>query len=238
MHIQAHGISDLGKVRERNEDSLFIDEEHAVYAVADGLGGLPGGEEASGRIVDLLDTTFNGVDAEEERPDLGELVLEINRIVTHEGLEAHPFTGSGSTLTIGQIIRDQLLIAHVGDSAMYLLREGEFSQLTCDHTMEQEFIERMGEEARASMPNEYSHTLTRCVGQSQEVIVDETRITVHAGDRILLCTDGLNKVLTDLQMQCLLETSDCPKEITHALVDSANANKGPDNITAIVLLIS
>ncbi len=170
MHITAHGISDRGLVREVNEDALFIDEDHCVYAVADDLGGLPGGDQASGRIVELLDTTFNGVDSCEERVDLADLIIEINRIVTKEGLEAHPFTGAGSTLTIGQIVKDQLLVAHVGD-------------------------------------------------------------------RILLCTDGLNKVLTDRQIQFLLEVDQSPEFIAQSLVDSANANQGPDNITIIVLII-
>lgn len=237
MHITAHGISDRGLVREVNEDALFIDEDHCVYAVADDLGGLPGGDQASGRIVELLDTTFNGVDSCEERVDLADLIIEINRIVTKEGLEAHPFTGAGSTLTIGQIVKDQLLVAHVGDSALYLLREDSLEQITCDHTMAQEYIDRVGADAHESMPLEYPHTLTRCVGQQEELRVDQTRLTLKTGDRILLCTDGLNKVLTDRQIQFLLEVDQSPEFIAQSLVDSANANQGPDNITIIVLII-
>lgn len=237
MQIQVHGISDRGLVRKRNEDALFIDEDHCVYAVADGLGGLPGGDQASGRIVELLDKAFNGVDSEEERADLADLIIEINRVITKEGLEAHPFTGSGSTLTIGQIIKDQMLIAHVGDTALYLLREDTLEQITSDHTMAQEFIDRLGEKARESMPPEYPHTLTRCVGQIEELRVDQTRIALQSKDRILLCSDGLNKVLTHRQIQCLLEADQSPQKIAQSLVDSANANRGPDNITIIVIII-
>ena len=237
MKIKVHGITDCGLQRARNEDALFIDEAHCAYAVADGLGGLPGGAEASQRIVDLLTKTFEQVDAKKERPDLAELVIEINRIVTEEVREAHPFTGSGSTLSLGQIIKDQFLIAHVGDSAIYHLRDAHLEQLTIDHTMEQEFIKRLGEDARDSMPREYPHTLTRCVGQQIELRVDQTRISLQAKDRILFCTDGLNKVLTHRQIQCLLEADDTPKAIAQSLVDSANANDGPDNITIIVLII-
>ena len=159
------------------------------------------------------------------------------KLLNHEGHEAHPFTGSGSTLSIGQIIKDQFLIAHVGDSAIYHLRDAHLEQLTIDHTMEQEFIDRLGEDARDSMPPEYPHTLTRCVGQREELRVDQTRIKLQTGDRVLFCTDGLNKVLTKLQIQCLLEADDSPKAISQSLVDSANANRGPDNITIIVLII-
>ncbi|HAV12631.1 MAG TPA: hypothetical protein DCX06_03905 [Opitutae bacterium] len=237
MNIKVHGISDCGLQRSSNEDALFIDEAHSAFAVADGLGGLPGGAETSQRIVELLTKTFAHVDSEEERPDLAELIIEINRIVTREGLAAHPLTGSGSTLSIGQIVKDQFLIAHVGDSAIYHLREGQLEQLTIDHTMEQEFINQLGEGARDSMPREYPHTLTRCVGQQEELRVDQTRIKLKTGDRILLCTDGLNKVLTDRQIQCLLEAESTPEAIARSLVESANANEGPDNITIIVIII-
>jgi protein phosphatase len=237
MQIHVQGITDRGLVRKRNEDALYIDEAHSVFAVADGLGGLPGGAETSNRIVELLAQTFNKVDADEERVDLAELIIGINGIVTKEGLIAHPFTGSGSTLTIGQIIKDQFLVAHVGDSAVYHLRDGEFEKITIDHTMEQELIDRLGEEARESMPPEYPHTLTRCVGQDHELRVDQTRLTLHSGDRILLCTDGLNKVLSAEQIKATLEVGDNPKTIAQELVDNANAHQGPDNITIIVLII-
>jgi protein phosphatase len=237
MKLNVHGISDRGKVRSENEDALFIDQAHGVFAVADGLGGLPGGAETSMRIVDLLEATFNSIDAGKARVDLADLVIRINHVVTQEGLEAHPTTGSGSTLTIGQIIEGQLLIAHVGDSAIYHLRDETLEQLTIDHTMEQEFINRLGEQARPEMPPEYPHTLTRCVGQNTEIRVDQTKISLRSGDRLLLCTDGLNKVLTARQMQCLLEAKSTPKEIAQSLVDSANASEGPDNITCIAIII-
>ncbi|MDP4611379.1 MAG: protein phosphatase 2C domain-containing protein [Opitutales bacterium] len=237
MQIHTHGMTDRGMTRPINEDALFIDEDHNVFAVADGLGGLPGGAESSSRIVELLAKTFNKVDAAEERVDLAELIIGINRIVTDEGLLAHPSTGSGSTLTISQIIKDQCLIAHVGDSALYLLRDGEFNKVTIDHTMEQEFIERMGEEARSAMPPEYPHTLTRCVGQDQELRVDQTRLSLKSGDRLLLCTDGLNKVLSEATIQSMLSEGNQPDVITKRLIEDANAAGGPDNITLIVLII-
>ncbi|MBT4758634.1 MAG: hypothetical protein HOO08_09620 [Opitutae bacterium] len=95
---------------------------------------------------------------------LGELILSINHILIKEGSEAYPLTGSGSTLTAAHLIGDRLLIGHVGDSTAYLLHGHGFSQVTIDHTMEQEFIERAGEIARKLMPPENPHTLTRCVG--------------------------------------------------------------------------
>lgn len=237
MQLSSHGITNQGKVRNANEDAFLIDEAHQVFAVADGLGGLPGGAEASQRIVELLKQTYHHVDASEERADLGELILGINQILTKEGNEAHPFTGSGSTLTIAQLISDQLLIGHIGDSAAYHLRGDDFNKITIDHTMEQEFIERAGESARKMMPPEYPHTLTRCVGQNEEVRVDQLRLTIASGDRLLLCTDGLNKIVTKQQIHATLKTDNTPQAICQSLVDHANAAGGPDNITVIVVFI-
>ena len=237
MQLSSYGITNQGKVRSANEDSFLIDEAHQVFAVADGLGGLPGGAEASQRIVELLKQTYRHVDATEERADLGEPIIGINRILTKEGTEAHPFTGSGSTLTIAQLISDQLLIGHIGDSAAYHLRDDDFNKITIDHTMEQEFIERAGESARQLMPPEYPHTLTRCVGQNEKVRVDQLRLTIASGDRLLLCTDGLNKIVTKQQIHATLKTDSTPQAICQSLVDHANAAGGPDNITVIVVFI-
>jgi protein phosphatase len=237
MQTSSYGITDQGKVRHANEDAFLIDEPHQVFAVADGLGGLPGGAEASQRIVELLKQTCQHMDADEERADLGELITGINRVLSREGNEAHPFTGSGSTLTLTQLIGDQLLIGHVGDSAAYHLRGDDFNKLTIDHTMEQEFIERVGESARTMMPPEYPHTLTRCVGQNEELRVDQSRLTIAPGDRLLLCTDGLNKVVEKHQIHATLQADASPQKICQGLVDHANAEGGPDNITVIVVFV-
>lgn len=238
MQIRLAGLTDTGLVRPTNEDAFLIDEAHQVYAVADGLGGLPGGAETSARIVQLVQTTFDKIGLMNARPNLADLVIEINRIIVREGLEAHPFTGSGSTLTIGQLVENSLYIAHVGDSAAYIQHSDTLEKLTNDHTMAQELIDRIGESARATMPPEYPHTLTRCIGQDDtELRVDQTRVRIESGDRILFCSDGLNKVLSDDEIHVLLKTGDEPASICQQLVDAANKNKGPDNITIIVGIV-
>lgn len=238
MQVNSYGITDLGKVREENEDSLLLDDAHQLYAVADGLGGLPGGAESSQRITQLIAQTMGRVDSLEERVDLTELIIGINEIVAKEGFAAHPFIGSGSTLTIGQIVGDQLLIGHVGDSAAYLLRGQNMEKLTIDHTMAQELIDRQGESARATMPPEYPHTLTRCIGQGETLRVDNTRITIESGDTLLLCTDGLNKVVLREAIKDVLARKQSPEESCRQLTEMANNNEGPDNITIIVVQIS
>ena len=141
----------------------------------------------------------------------------------------------GSTLTILQIVGDQLLIGHIGDSAAYLLRDDDLERLTIDHTMAQELIERQGESAREVIPPEYSHTLTRCGGQGENLRVDSKSITIKPGDRILLCTDGLDKVISSDAIKKELVRKQSPEDACHQLTKIANDNEGPDNITVIVI---
>lgn len=235
MHFSSHGQTHPGKVRHANEDAFFINEKRRVYAVADGLGGLPGGADASRRIVELLDSRIAGLDDRPGPIDLGELTIDIHRIVAGEGFEAHPFTGAGSTLTLGHIHEDQLYLAHVGDSAAYLLRHGKMEKLTIDHTMEEEFIRRIGESARIHMPPEYPHTLTRCVGQEEELRVDQTRLPIQPGDRLVFCTDGLNKVLSAEELRQLFRDAPGPEALCQQAIDAANDREGPDNITVVAV---
>ena len=235
MQITSYGITNLGKVRLTNEDALFIDEAHQVYAVADGLGGLPDGAKASQRIVQLLGQTMKLIDSSQERVAMTELINGINEIVVKEGLDAHPHSGIGSTLTIGQIVGSQLLIGHIGDSAAYLLRDDDLERLTIDHTLAQELIDRQGESAHDVIPPEYSHTLTRCIGQGENLSVYSKSLTIIPGDRILLCTDGLDKVISSEAIKKGLARKQSPEEACHQLIKIANDNGGPDNITVIVI---
>ena len=237
MFIRSHGITDRGIVRSSNEDAFFIDEAHRIFAVADGLGGLPGGGRCSRHIVELLEHKFANLDLEQEPVNLTDLVQSIHRVVAKEGQEDHPYTGTGSTLTLGQIIEDQLLIAHAGDSAAYLLRGEAFTKLTTDHTMEQELINRFGEAARESMPRAYPHTLTRCLGQNDDLKVDLEHIQIAPGDRLLICSDGLNKVLRHDEIAQALGQLDDPEKICNTLVKATHAYGAPDNITTIVVFI-
>jgi len=237
MNIRSDGATHTGKVRLKNEDTFFISDKHHAYAVADGIGGLPGGARASQRIVSILESAYDFEARNTAYYDLTELILRMNEIITDEICIDHPETGAGSTITLCQIKRDELHIAHVGDSAAYLLHQGHIEKITLDHTMEQEMVDTFGAGARSSMPPDYSHTLTRCIGQPENLVVDHTRAHLSPGDRILLCTDGLNKVIGDAAIETLLSAGDSPEVICQSLIDAANAKCGPDNITAIVIII-
>jgi len=238
MRIDAYGLSDPGKVRKNNEDAFFIGEANQLFAVADGLGGLPGGAEASQRVMELLAENLNDLAAEDTGAGLFGLINDIHQIVVQEAFHTYPVTGSGSTLTLLRIIGENLLIAHIGDSSAFLLRDGKLEKLTVDHTLEQELVTERGEAARKDMPTEYSHTLTRCLGQQINFHVDQTKKTLRSKDRLILCTDGLTRVVPLTDIAQTLAANLPPEAITHSLIDQANARSGPDNITVITLIIS
>ena len=235
--IDAAGRTDRGQVREANEDAFFANPEAGVFAVADGLGGLPGGADASRRIVELLAESHGPAPSATPPDDLGEHIIAINHVVARESAEAHPFTGAGSTLTLLRLRGGEGSVAHVGDSAAYHWRDGELRKVTTDHTMEQEWRNRYGVTSVAEMPPEFPHTLTRCVGQSGELRVDQTRFPVIAGDRLLLCTDGLHKVLPPDTLGETLASGATAAAIADRLIELANAREGPDNITLIAILL-
>lgn len=238
MHIQSYGMTDRGRVRETNEDAFFMNEPRQLYAVADGLGGLPGGAEASQRTIELISQAVDRSRGTEDAIDWSAVMEQVHRTISDESLDAHPFTGSGSTLTLAHIIGDQLTIAHVGDSAAYRLRDGQLTKLTTDHTQEQEWIAEHGEAGRASMPPEMPHTLTRCIGQPSERLSEQTVHPLEAHDCLLLCTDGLNKVVPEPTIQSALLQAEGPEDACEQLIELANENRGPDNITVIVLKVT
>ena len=235
--IDAAGRTDRGLVRDANEDAFYSDPEAGVFAVADGLGGLPGGAEASRRIVTLLRESYGPQRSTTPPADLGEHIIAINHVVARESAEAHPFTGAGSTLTLLRLRGGECSVAHVGDSAVFHLRDGELRKVTIDHTMEQEWLKRHGGGALAEMPPEFPNTLTRCIGQSGELRVDQTRFPVAPGDRLLLSTDGLHKVIDADTLRETLSASAGAATIADRCIALANANGGPDNVTLIAVLL-
>jgi protein phosphatase len=235
MHWRAFGISDKGSVRRRNEDAFFADGDAGLFAVADGLGGLPGGAEASALAVSALAAALR----REDVPGIAEMrdvIHEVDGVIVKKGQEIDPVIGIGTTLTLVQLLPKSFILGHVGDSAAYLLRRGVMHKLTTDHTMEQQLIAALGPSARENMPVDYPHTLTSCIGQ-EGLTPDCERHETEPGDRLLLCTDGLSKVVPEKQLAVILGHSKNPEAICRAMVRAALDARGPDNITAVAVLI-
>ncbi|MDX1447696.1 MAG: PP2C family serine/threonine-protein phosphatase [Acidimicrobiia bacterium] len=220
-----------GNVRPGNEDSAWprssgSGEGPVLVMVADGMGGAVAGEVASSLAVET---------ARESDGDLAERVLDANQAILDEVDRRPELRGMGTTLTLFQLSPDGLArFAHVGDSRAYLFREDELTQLTEDHTVVNMYL-RTGAIAPEEAANHPQRSLiTRAVGLTPDLDVDTGNLSLQAGDRLLLCSDGVNGMIDDDEIASALR-AESSEEAAWLLVEKANLAGGHDNITALVV---
>lgn len=230
--LRAASSTDVGRVRERNEDSLYAGRH--VFAVADGLGGHRAGNVASSLAIEEI-ATLDEVSPKEAAKRLPEAVRRGNRAVHARAAEDPELSGMGTTMTALVVSDGTAYIAHVGDSRCYLIRGSGISRLSRDHTL----VARMVDEGKLTAEQAEQHpqrsVLTRALGAEREVDVEEIRVPLVAGDRLLLCSDGLTGVVADEEIQTMASDGADLDEIAQHLVDQANDRGGPDNISVVVV---
>lgn len=228
MRIRVGATSDIGQVREGNEDSYLVLDP--LYAVADGMGGHRGGEVASNLALQTIQRMFSA-----QEGTLTEQVEQANRAVFERSQNDRDVAGMGTTLTAALVQGPQVRLAHVGDSRAYLFRDGTLSLLTEDHTLVHKML--MEGEISESEAETHPHRsiLTRALGVDGSVQVDEEMVDMRDGDRLLLCTDGLTGMVSDDQIKAVLEETREPQEAVDRLVRAANRAGGIDNITALII---
>jgi serine/threonine protein phosphatase PrpC len=251
MQIRAFGQTDVGRKRDHNEDSILIEPELGLFIVADGMGGHAAGEVASGHAVQAIRSAiiakrdvledFTAADSHETRERLIATVegalhkacAEIYGLATKDQGKA----GMGTTLTMMLVVGDKALMAHVGDSRLYLVRHGQLHQLSEDHSYCSEMIKRgkmTREEARQSP---YSNVITRAVGIQASVQVDTLLFDIIPNDTFLLCSDGLHGYLDDPNELVDMLASGSGEQAPPKLIDLANTRGGRDNISALVIRV-
>jgi protein phosphatase len=197
-----------------------------IVAVADGMGGHVAGEIASKLAIETA--TVKG--------DMGvaDRVQAANQAVYLQSLENPELAGMGTTLTIAEATDDRVSIGHVGDSRCYVLRDGELRLLTVDHTVANEYVAagRISAEEAAQHPQR--HVLTRALGLQEIVEVDIYEEPLEPGDRLLLCSDGLNGMISDTQIRDIAGEG-APEEAVWALIERANLAGGYDNVTVVIV---
>jgi PPM family protein phosphatase len=237
LRLTASARTDRGRVREGNEDNLYVGT--TVFAVADGMGGHVAGEVASETaltpIADLDGREF--ADADEASRALVDAIDAANGLVVERAAENPDYRGMGTTLTAVMVRQGRLHVAHVGDSRAYLLRRGEpIAQLTTDHTL----VEQLVREGRLSRAEAATHpqrsVITRAIGVEPRVQVDSLAPTeLQPDDQVLLCSDGLTGPVDDDEIARVLHDEPDADSACQALIDAANANGGPDNVTVVLL---
>jgi len=234
MNLRSSALSDIGRVRPENEDSFLCNDEHQIYAVADGIGGLPSGGQASEMAVDVLGKIFakyqTGLPV-----DYQSVIEQINDKVFLLGRVLSPQFGIGSTLTFAHMTGVKMNIGHVGDSALLRIRGKQIEQLTTDHTIENEMREREARGESLSLLMENRNALTRCIGQPPPIMANCSKHTVQPHDRYLLCSDGITRYLTTEEIEEIISKANEPKDATQTLINRANERGGLDNSTAVVL---
>ncbi len=239
------GKTDVGRERQKNEDCYLIisnNENIRLFAVADGMGGHKGGEVASSLAMEFVKDYFynnreqlSEASSESIKKYFTEMFRKANEKIWEEAFYNKHLNGMGTTLTVALLIANHLVIGHIGDSRAYLISKAGMWQLTEDHSYVQKLVNENHLEAGEEENHPQRNVLTRALGTDRVVDVDIYFYTVEESDNILLCTDGLTRTVSDMEVKDLILTSHSPSESVEELVDLANARGGPDNITALVV---
>jgi PPM family protein phosphatase len=217
----------VGTRHEVNEDALGHSVNHGLWLVADGMGGHAAGDVASSTVRDRI------LQAVAEGDDLAAAVQAAHEAVLAKAAEDPERAGMGSTVVAVQILDEAAHVAWVGDSRLYLLRDGDLQQVTRDHSMVQWLLQSGAIDADAARRHPDRNVLVRTLGFDQPV-ADVTRIDLEAGDRLLLCSDGVSGVLSDSEIRTTLMGHD-PEQAAAALVHAVVERRGNDDASAIVI---
>lgn len=249
MKTLSAGRTDVGRKRENNEDTFFIDDQVGLYIVADGMGGHRAGEVASSTVVssvkDYMEAFHTSPVAQEANegnmsPAATAVCHSIelaNRVVYQLSQDQGSYKGMGSTAAVAYLHDGTLITANVGDSRIYLVREDSMEQLTEDHTLLAEHMKKNPEWDPNSASIPMKHILVRAVGIHESVETDVYEMQPLSGDLILMCSDGLTDMLDDEEIhEAVLQGGDLA-EICNRLIEMANERGGLDNVTAVVLLL-
>ncbi len=257
MRIISCGITDIGRKRQRNEDSYLVNDKLKLYIVADGMGGHAGGEFASKIAVSTVEEILKGEDRkksnvpeksylDEDNPTGGDrfeadrlrdAIARAGSMIVRKASEEPELRGMGTTSTIMLFIGDKAYIAHVGDSRAYCVRGGKIIQITEDHSLVHEQLKSGLITEEEAKTHQLKNIITRSVGVQEDVEVDTVVWKAELDDRYLLCSDGLSNMVSDSEIEEAVSSNE-PEEAARILVEQANQRGGDDNITLIALRIA
>ena len=232
-----YGESKIGLVRKVNEDSFYISHEKNVLAVADGMGGYVGGEIASKTAVEAIAYYFKNFNYAAP-VQLEKAIQYANSSIISKTLIDPSLKGMGTTVSMVTLARHMAFWGHVGDSRIYLYREGVFSQISVDHTIVQVLLDKGKITEEEALNHPQRHVLTRAVGVDSNLIVDTGAFEVQPNDRILICSDGLTSFIGKPELcDAIGDYSRTEREIINDLFGQVYENGAKDNVTAILTTI-
>lgn len=248
--VRFYGITDVGQKRDHNEDAYYYSESDFYAILADGMGGRHFGEVAAGMTVQVIrekfETYFPSSVRQIRRVDqthctdmvvclLDDWIRDANFEVWSKGQREERFREMGTTLAMIYALPSIAVIAHIGDSRVYHLHSGEMEQVTSDHSFVNSQVATGAMTREEAQVSAQKNIITRAIGTSRHVKPEFKTCSASAGDRFLLCSDGLTDMVDDEVIREILSSEDKPQKILETLVGEANANGGRDNITILLV---
>lgn len=226
--MKMYGATDIGLVRETNQDNFYIDKSVKWAVVADGMGGHNGGETASSLAVgEIKKSMAQGV-------GLKESISNANTLVYRTSVENPELSGMGTTVVLCEILGGRANIAHVGDSRAYLYRDGKLKQITKDHSIVQQLIDSGTITEEQALYHPQRNLITRAVGTEKNILVDYETLEIFENDYILICSDGLSSYVEEDKIVNIIENNKSG-ETVEKLIEAANNSGGKDNVTVVLI---
>jgi serine/threonine protein phosphatase PrpC len=253
LHLRTSGISDIGLQREGNEDSLLVEDSLGLYIVADGMGGHLAGEVASKVAVEMInksyrkwlmsetpeDELFGYPDRSLSRP--GNYILSsirlANRVIYEMAVEYDQYHGMGTTVSIVLVTSGLVVAANVGDSRIYMVRDGRLERLSKDHTIVSEQVEMGVMSAEEAAVSPLKHILTRNLGSAENVDAEIFEIEPSNKDRLILCSDGLTDLVSDEEILAVTKKAEDPENLCQKFVQLARSRGAHDNTTVVSVFL-
>ena len=245
LRIDVAQLTDVGRKHDRNEDNMayvipkdlqIMTRKGALFIVADGMGGHAAGEVASEIAVDTVSNAYYQDDSDDVATSLLRAIKQANALIHQRAAQKKSWNGISTTCVVAVLRGNMTYIANVGNSRAYLIHSGQITQISQDHSLagEQERAGLLTKEQARMHANR--SVITRSLGIQPDVEIDIFSEHLQEGDSIVLCTDGLSGVVSDEEV-CRIVNQSVPQESVYHLIERANENGGPDNITAIVVSV-
>lgn len=239
--MEFFALTDIGKVREKNQDQAVAainGKDQILGLVCDGMGGHKAGEIASHVVENHVLTCFRGnppfIDDEEVENWLMDTVLEAHQIVKRMADMDEDTKGMGTTVAIAVVAQDAVYVCHVGDSRVYLYNSNSIEQITKDHTLVNELMERGAISKEEAKNHRQKNVLMQAIGADMDIVPDICKVELQ-GRNVLICSDGLYNNLSDQEILDILYKEDFVKNKVHELIDCANDHGGRDNIAVVLI---
>jgi PPM family protein phosphatase len=242
--VEYSALTDVGCKRTDNQDRWGADEDQYLFIVADGVGGSRDGALGAQTMVDILPRYVahhlppDQRDAPDAPERLGRAIAELSDDLHAKAQTDARFEGANSTLVVAVIAGSRALVAHLGDSRAYLRRGGQLQRLTRDHTLVQALVDANQVDAADTRVNRARNVVMRYMGMPPPARPDASALELNAGDRILLCSDGLHGVVSEEAVSQIIDANRDPGYACAALIAAARDAGGPDNITALLIDVS